>query len=113
MGDDHSGHYHNSTQTMKPRYQNYEPLQVRISSYQGWPAYLNQTPRDMELAGFLFAGYNNYIRCFQCGGGLRNWEAGNDPWVEHARWFPQCSFVRQNRGQRFIDAVLRKQNETY
>lgn len=112
MGDDHSDHNYNSTQTMKPRYPNYEPLQVRISSYQGWPAYLNQTPRDMALAGFLFAGYNNYTRCFQCGGGLRNWEAGDDPWVEHARWFPQCSFVRQNRGQRFIDAVLRKQKET-
>lgn len=111
MGDGHSGHKHNGTQTKKPRYPNYEPLQVRISSYQGWPSYLNQTPRDMALAGFLFAGYNNYTRCFQCGGGLRNWEAGDDPWVEHARWFPQCSFVRQNRGQRFIDAVMRKQKQ--
>lgn len=111
MGDDQSSHKHNGTQTKKPRYPNYEPLQVRISSYQGWPSYLNQTPRDMAMAGFLFAGYSNYTRCFQCGGGLRNWEAGDDPWVEHARWFPQCSHVRQNRGEKFINAVLRKQQE--
>ena len=39
----------------KPRYPNYAPLQVRISSYQGWPSYLEQTPRDMAVAGFLFA----------------------------------------------------------
>jgi hypothetical protein len=22
-------------------------------------------------------------------GGLRNWETGDDPWIEHARWFRQ------------------------
>jgi hypothetical protein len=34
----------------------------------------------MAMAGFLFAGYQDYTRCFFCGGGLRNWEAGDDPW---------------------------------
>ncbi|CAC5365248.1 unnamed protein product [Mytilus coruscus] len=64
----------------------------------------------MALAGFLFAGYNDYTRCFHCGGGLRNWEAGDDPWVEHARWFPQCGFLKQNKGEDFIQAVLKKHN---
>ncbi|XP_052096729.1 baculoviral IAP repeat-containing protein 3-like isoform X2 [Mytilus californianus] len=96
--------------TQIPRYINYAPLHVRISSYEGWPGYLNQTPGEMALAGFLFAGYNDYTRCFHCGGGLRNWEAGDDPWVEHARWFPQCGFLKQNKGQNFIQAVLKKHN---
>jgi len=26
-------------------------------------------------------------------------------WVEHARWFPRCAFLRQTKGQPFIDAV--------
>jgi hypothetical protein len=89
----------------KPRYQDYAPLQVRISSYQGWPSYLDQTPRDMAKAGFLYAGYQDYTRCFFCGGGLRNWEAGDDPWVEHARWFPKCAYLRQNKGDKFVEAV--------
>ncbi|VDI16851.1 Hypothetical predicted protein [Mytilus galloprovincialis] len=76
----------------------------------GWPGYLNQTPRAMALAGFLFAGYHDYTRCFHCGGGLRNWEAGDDPWVEHARWFPQCGFLQLNKGENFIQAVLKKHN---
>ncbi|XP_063406295.1 baculoviral IAP repeat-containing protein 3-like [Mytilus trossulus] len=95
-------------QNQNPRYVNYAPLQVRISSFEGWPGYLNQTPREMALAGFLFAGYHDYTRCFHCGGGLRNWEAGDDPWVEHARWFPQCGFLKQNKGEHFIQAVLKK-----
>ena len=95
----------------KPRYPNYAPLQVRISSYQGWPSYLDQTPRAMAMAGFLFAGYHDYARCFFCGGGLRNWEPGDDPWVEHARWFPQCAFVKQNKGETFIQKVLKRQKE--
>ncbi|VDI33746.1 baculoviral IAP repeat-containing protein 7/8, partial [Mytilus galloprovincialis] len=93
-----------------PRYVNYSPLQIRISSFEGWPGYLNQTPRAMALAGFLFAGYHDYTRCFHCGGGLRNWEAGDDPWVEHARWFPQCGFLQLNKGENFIQAVLKKHN---
>ncbi|XP_052097287.1 baculoviral IAP repeat-containing protein 7-like, partial [Mytilus californianus] len=104
------GPSYNHEGLQNPRYINYTPLQVRISSYEGWPGYLNQTPREMALAGFLFAGYNDYTRCFHCGGGLRNWEAGDDPWVEHARWFPQCGFLKQNKGEKFIQAVLKKHN---
>ncbi|XP_076084119.1 baculoviral IAP repeat-containing protein 3-like isoform X2 [Mytilus galloprovincialis] len=95
----------------KPRYQNYAALQVRISSFQGWPSYLDQTPREMAIAGFLFAGYHDYTRCFFCGGGLRNWEAGDDPWVEHARWFPKCTYLRQNKGDAFIKAVQDKHEQ--
>ncbi|OPL32917.1 inhibitor of apoptosis, partial [Mytilus galloprovincialis] len=94
-----------------PRYPNYAALQVRISSFQGWPSYLDQTPKQMATAGFLFAGYQDYTRCFFCGGGLRNWEAGDDPWVEHARWFPKCSYLRQNKGDRFIKAVQDKHEQ--
>ncbi|XP_071143576.1 baculoviral IAP repeat-containing protein 7-like [Mytilus edulis] len=95
----------------KPKYPNYACLTVRISSYEGWPSYLDQSPRQMALAGFLFAGYHDYTRCFFCGGGLRNWEAGDDPWVEHARWFPKCTFLKQNKGEKFINAVQKRQAE--
>ncbi|CAG2242596.1 unnamed protein product [Mytilus edulis] len=95
----------------KPKYPNYACLTVRISSFEGWPSYLDQSPRQMALAGFLFAGYHDYTRCFFCGGGLRNWEAGDDPWVEHARWFPKCTFLKQNKGEKFIHAVQKRQAE--
>ena len=95
----------------KPKYPNYAPIQVRISSYQNWPGYLDQTPKTMASAGFLYAGYNDYTRCFFCGGGLRNWEAGDDPWVEHARWFPKCAYLLQNKGSKFIRVVQEKHQQ--
>ena len=44
-------------------------------------------------------------------GGLRNWESGDDVWVEHARWFPKCPFLLQNRGTDFIKLVQRAHRE--
>jgi hypothetical protein len=101
----------NGVNIEKPKFPNYAPLQVRISSFQGWPSYLDQTPRDMAKAGFLYAGYQDYTRCFFCGGGLRNWEVGDDPWVEHARLFPKCIYLRENKGDRFVKAVQDKQDQ--
>jgi hypothetical protein len=51
------------------------------------------------------------LRCFFCGGVLHSWEPGEEPWIEHARWFPQCAFVKQNKGETFIQEVLKKQKE--
>ncbi|XP_061176044.1 baculoviral IAP repeat-containing protein 3-like [Saccostrea echinata] len=90
----------------RPRYPSYSVLATRISSFQQWPSHFMLTPRNLSIAGFFYAGYGDYVRCFFCGGGLRNWEPGDDAWVEHARWFSKCSFLLQNRGQDFVDLVL-------
>ncbi|XP_060575412.1 baculoviral IAP repeat-containing protein 7-B-like [Ruditapes philippinarum] len=42
------------------------------------------------------------VRCFSCGGGLRNWEYGDSPWEEHARWFPWCRFLIEEKGLEFV-----------
>ncbi|XP_069131056.1 uncharacterized protein [Argopecten irradians] len=97
--------------TTRPRYPNYAVLTVRSSTFHGFPNHLDQTPIQMAKAGFFYAGYGDYVRCFFCGGGLRNWEPGDDPWVEHARWFPRCVYVKQNKGQPFINMVLQRQRE--
>ena len=65
----------------------------------------------MDKAGFLFAGYQAYTRCFFCGGGLRKWDAGGHPWGEHARWFPKCAHLRQNKGDKFAEAVQEKHTQ--
>jgi hypothetical protein len=89
----------------RPKYHAYAVLATRISSFKDWPTSLTQTPRDLATAGFLYAGYGDYTRCFFCGGGLRNWEPGDDPWTEHARWFPKCAYLRQNKGDEFVALV--------
>lgn len=46
------------------------------------------------------------MKCFYCDGGLRNWDPMDDPWEEHAKWFPRCPFVVQVKGQEFINRIL-------
>ena len=58
----------------------------------------------------MFSGTEDHCRCFFCGGGLRRWEEDDFPWTEHARWYPTCPFVRQCKGESFIDAVQKGRN---
>lgn len=50
-------------------------------------------------------GNQDFVRCFHCGIGLRNWEEDDDPYVEHCRWSPNCQYMKLKKGQAFIDAV--------
>ncbi|VDI68390.1 baculoviral IAP repeat-containing protein 2/3 [Mytilus galloprovincialis] len=89
----------------KAKYQKYVIRSKRLDSFKHWPSYLTQTPEDMATAGFFFTGIEDHCRCFFCGGGLRNWEPGDQPWVEHARWYQNCVFVGESKGEKFIDEV--------
>ena len=39
---------------------------------------------------------------------LRLWKADDDAWEEHARWQPLCGFVRQKKGDAFIQSIKEK-----
>ena len=54
---------------------------------------------------YTWTGYLDNVKCFFCDGGLCNWEADDDPWTEHARWFPECGFLKQVKGTTFIQEV--------
>ncbi|XP_017799080.1 PREDICTED: putative inhibitor of apoptosis [Habropoda laboriosa] len=85
-----------------PKNPDYAAYRGRLRTFSGWPENLKQTPEMLASAGFYYNGYGDHVRCFHCDGGLRNWEATDDAWTEHARWFPKCEFVNLVRGQEFI-----------
>lgn len=89
-----------------PRHPNFERLSARRTSFNNWDMTRNPTPAELAQAGFFYAGHGDSVKCFHCDGGLRNWEPNDDPWREHARWFPKCGFVKAHKGQAFIDEVL-------
>ncbi|CAC5363204.1 unnamed protein product [Mytilus coruscus] len=89
----------------KPKYPKYAVRSTRLDSFKYWPEHLTQSPEEMSLAGFFFTGIEDHCRCFFCGGGLRSWEPGDEPWIEHARWYQTCAFVRNCKGERFIQDV--------
>lgn len=43
--------------------------------------------------------------CFQCGGGLYQWDDGDSPIEEHARWYPDCPFVRLSLGDAEVQRI--------
>lgn len=99
--------------TCRPRLPEYALELVRLQSFKKWPKDHHPKPEDLAKAGFFYTGSSDCVRCFNCGGGLRNWEVGDHVWVEHTRWFPKCSFLKQKVGNAFISIVqnLNKEQE--
>ncbi|XP_052243809.1 baculoviral IAP repeat-containing protein 3-like isoform X1 [Dreissena polymorpha] len=94
--------------TDRPKHPLYAIESQRLRSFHGWPPYRHQTPQQLAEAGFWYAGMNDNVKCFFCDGGLRNWEPTDQPWEEHARWFPCCPFVLQVKGQGYVAMVVQK-----
>ncbi|XP_023565276.1 baculoviral IAP repeat-containing protein 2 isoform X3 [Octodon degus] len=78
---------------------------ARMRSFRSWPSAVPVQPKQLASAGFYYVGRNDDVKCFCCDGGLRCWESGDDPWVEHAKWFPRCEFLIHMKGQEFVDEI--------
>ncbi|KAJ8922023.1 hypothetical protein NQ315_008662 [Exocentrus adspersus] len=87
-----------------PKRSDYATVEARLGSFVGWSSELLQTPDILSQAGFYYEGLGDQVRCFHCDGGLKHWDPHDDPWTEHARWFPNCSFVKLVKGQEFVTA---------
>lgn len=67
-----------------PEYPNYAIEAKRLESYEDWPKFMKQKPKELSDAGFFYTGKSDRVKCFSCGGGLKDWEAGDEPWEQHA-----------------------------
>lgn len=66
--------------------------EVRLGTFDNWPIDSPVRPEDLAEAGLYFLGMEDSVQCFCCGGGLSRWEQGDDPWSEHAKYYPNCFF---------------------
>ncbi|XP_004410213.1 PREDICTED: baculoviral IAP repeat-containing protein 7 [Odobenus rosmarus divergens] len=79
--------------------------ELRLASFYDWPLTTVVRPEVLAAAGFFHTGQQDKVRCFFCYGGLQSWEQGDDPWTEHAKWFPRCEFLLQTKGRDFVCSV--------
>uniref|UniRef100_A0A3Q2TZ12 RING-type E3 ubiquitin transferase n=1 Tax=Fundulus heteroclitus TaxID=8078 RepID=A0A3Q2TZ12_FUNHE len=86
-------------------YPEMEAEDSRLATFHNWPSEALVQPDVLAQAGFFYTGHGDNVKCFFCDGGLRNWEPGDDPWQEHAKWFPRCEFLIQSRGQEYISNI--------
>ncbi|XP_053396738.1 putative inhibitor of apoptosis [Mercenaria mercenaria] len=83
-----------------PDYENYEQ---RLNSFNGWTHADIVQPEELASAGLFYTGTYDFVKCFSCGTGMRNWERGDDPWIVHAQSLPKCQYVAEIKGPEFID----------
>lgn len=86
----------------------YANINVRIASFKNWPNDKKQTPIELSEAGFYKYKCGDKVRCFTCGGGLKDWTDGDVPWEEHALNYPNCYFVIKMKGEAYIKSIKEK-----
>lgn len=42
------------------------------------------------------------VECFCCNQGLEHWDPHDEPWTEHIKFSPTCSYVLLSKGKNFI-----------
>ncbi|XP_064212079.1 inhibitor of apoptosis 1 isoform X2 [Tribolium castaneum] len=86
----------------------YEDKKARLESFATWPSSAKQSPETLADAGFYYRGVEDHTICFSCGGALRDWKDEDEPWEEHAKWYPRCEFLVASKGQGYINQVQKK-----
>ncbi|CAG2114302.1 unnamed protein product, partial [Medioppia subpectinata] len=82
---------------------NYTTYEDRLASFNSNEELFRVNIRQLAEAGFHYIGPGDRVKCFYCFGGVNSFNDGDDPWVQHAGVFPHCQFVRQEKGQTFIN----------
>ncbi|XP_063697339.1 death-associated inhibitor of apoptosis 2-like [Culicoides brevitarsis] len=88
-----------------PKFPNYVTLASRIRSFANWKIDHIQDPTTLAESGFYYCGNDDQVMCFHCGGGLFHWEEKDQPWYEHARWFPTCPFLQLLKGPQYVQKI--------
>ncbi|KAE9522042.1 hypothetical protein AGLY_017562 [Aphis glycines] len=80
-------------------------LESRVRSFEKYKNSNSQNVLTLSQSGLVYIGdgEEDQMVCFCCGHGLMWWEANDNPWVEHARWFPRCNYVRLCQGNNFVE----------
>ncbi|WP_067521990.1 RING-HC finger protein [Endozoicomonas ascidiicola] len=89
----------------------YADLVDRITTFhdvQGrciWRGLTNAEPLDIAASGMVYLNNEDRTKCYYCNGGLNNWERDDDPWFEHAKWYPHCEHLLRNKGPLYVHEV--------
>jgi hypothetical protein len=68
-----------------------------------WDQSIAVSVDELCEAGFYYYGYENVVKCFQCGLEVYNWVEEDQPWFRHAKYNPNCPFLKFNKNNEFIE----------
>ncbi|KAK6169025.1 hypothetical protein SNE40_020155 [Patella caerulea] len=90
--------------TMMANYQN------RLDTFKNWPHHSIPSP-DMSKAGFYMTGREDSVKCFTCGIILKDWDPTDDPFTEHQKFSPKCSYITENYSKSKSEHISKKKHE--
>lgn len=61
---------------------------------------------NLTDSGLFYIGKKDYLICFSCGGGFKDWENTSDPWYLHARYYGECQFLKLMKGENYINNMI-------
>jgi hypothetical protein len=64
--------------------------------------YLTALIANIRYSPSLIPGWSDMCLCFHCSGALIDWKSTDDPWVEHARYFPYCVYLNYIKEHAFV-----------
>ncbi|XP_041370861.1 baculoviral IAP repeat-containing protein 2-like [Gigantopelta aegis] len=113
-GDIPKEYPHHASQVVKQKSTDLKVEQNRLETFSAWPRSKEQIPELLARAGFYYHGDDakpDRVKCAYCQGRMYDWQPGDDPWVEHARCFPGCAYIKLCLGQDYIDDVQAQMSE--
>lgn len=96
--------------TLSEKFQPCNPAMAEISRRQAtfsqanWPE-SSPSVDDLVRAGFYATNIANTVTCFYCNGSLHKWGSNDNPMIEHARWFPQCTYAKHLCGEQLYKKI--------
>ena len=91
----------------KVKFPQYIEKSIRLESFEGKWIYNYRlcNPEHLSEAGFFYMGPEDTVKCFCCGCGLNHFQQEDDPWKEHAKYYPRCIFLTLHKDGAFINSV--------
>lgn len=66
----------------------------RLTTFKDWPRYLQPRPESLAMAGFIYTGKGDIVKCFSCHVTLKNWKLMDDPFQEHMKHHKDCVYLK-------------------
>ncbi|XP_044538612.1 E3 ubiquitin-protein ligase XIAP isoform X1 [Gracilinanus agilis] len=89
--------------THLPRNPAMADYEARLITFATWIYSVNK--EQLAKAGFYALGTHDKVLCFHCGGGLTDWKPNEDPWEQHAKWYPGCKYLLEEKGQEYVSNI--------
>ncbi|XP_064478320.1 death-associated inhibitor of apoptosis 1-like isoform X2 [Ornithodoros turicata] len=93
-----------------PKHPEFKNIATRLRSYRNGSGVHWKSRGPLSVAGLFLSG--DIVLCFHCGGAHGGWSEGDDPHVEHSRWYPECFFTRFTLGDNVVN-FIRREHHTY